>query len=683
MIVSYEVGAVYRLVDEATPALRALTERFEVLDRIVTKVKAGLAELSEARFAGLSRSMATLDRSMAKVGTSAERMGTLVGTSMEAATVRLVAATEQAQAFATAMSEAAGAARAVRVAGGGPVVGGGGGGRGTPHGPRQPGFHLSGVSTRFPGGHANFRGGSNVGLAAAGMLAYGVYEEAEIEDIVARALMTGQVAIGPNMTQMEAFKSLRDIIQRGASQGGFDPKEVGHSILTTERQFGGLTFEKRMEVLKTLLPAAMTEARMKDAKLPEAFEALVGLAHMTGTFEADKLPAVVKGFTYASTITPVPIKQFERALSYSMPMLHAGLNMDPNAIMFLTAMTQTAGVTNSKSGTWLRSFFERLMPQEGALHVRSKGARAHNESLRDMGLLDAGNKPTWQIKGPGGEVDWMASVIDLAQRLQGALAKMPDNARLGRLQRAFGERGGGFGALMNLPQFVDQLPLIASKMKSFQGGDDFLSELQRVSPAQQARAAMTDLKNVLMNLGSVVLPPLTSILQSVDASLKVIVANMPAAGTKSQAAFSGMMKGSIAGAGIGFAIGRFGGPIGMGGGAALGGIIGAGYGLYEHTQEAVNEYAKAKGYPLTSGGSLPGLTPGHRRDSMYEFRRQQRESLSKLADTVNITVQSAVDDPKAHAEAIAAELARQLAIAQTHNLGEGAGSHASPFTSGQ
>ena len=74
---------------------------------------------------------------------------------------------------------------------------------------------------------------------------------------------------------------------------------------------------------------------MKETGFGEAFEALVGLAHMTGTYDVAKLPELMRQFSYTSNDHPVSIGQFQRAISYSLPMLHAGLDMDPSAVMFL------------------------------------------------------------------------------------------------------------------------------------------------------------------------------------------------------------------------------------------------------------------------------------------------------------------------------------------------------------
>src|SRR5262249_42760504 len=146
----------------------------------------------------------------------------------------------------------------------------------------RPGFHVSGVGLRVPGGHIYARGGSNMGMLGAGMLGYGLYQEAEFEDVATRAMLTGGIKIDDSMTSMELYKQMRDLVQQGAVVGGFQPKEVAKSILTVERMFGGLPLAERMTLMKTLLPGAMVEAHMKEAPLEESFKALVGLTHMTG-----------------------------------------------------------------------------------------------------------------------------------------------------------------------------------------------------------------------------------------------------------------------------------------------------------------------------------------------------------------------------------------------------------------
>jgi hypothetical protein len=660
VITTFEAGAVFKIIDEATPVLRTLSRGVAKLDEGVEHLRTNLralgrapgigpladklglvnAELSKtlassaqmpralggafgtlnARLAtasanagkvtaslpaatgeikllgdaaglartelsGMARSLGLVDRRVgalaATVGTSRPAIasafsGMSAGASAALADVRAL----NAQWRALALSVGA-ASRALRLPGARPsALPRGGGGRGG-------GFHVSGMSQKIPGGHVYFHGGNNAAMAGLGALAYGVYEESEVEDIAARAMITGQIKVDAGMRETEAFRAIRDVIATTSTATGFSPKEVGEAILTTERQFGGLDFMKRLQIEKTLLPFAAAEARLKETTLPEAFQSLVGLVHMTGTYNPEDLPKLSQAFSYASMITPVELPRFERALSYSLPILHAGMNMDPSSVMFLTAMAETAGITNTKSGTWIREFFARLMPDTRG----TKTALEHNRLERSLGLLSASDQPTWFVKDAAGKVDWMSSLSTLSHDMSVALARIPDTERLGVMKQIWGAQGGGFGALMNLPQFVDQLTVLQEKMRSFQGGDTVIEQLTAGSPVQKARNAFADMQNVLMDIGDKVLPPLTVGLETFDSLLKVTTGMLPSTAPAEQDSFFGglnkalglgMAEGAVPGAAVGGAVGLFGGfgvgaPVGAGLGAAGGALVGGAY----------------------------------------------------------------------------------------------------------
>jgi Phage-related minor tail protein len=359
------------------------------------------------------------------------------------------------------------------------------------------------------------RGVAMTGLAALGL---GIYEEGQVEDIAARALITGQIKVDSGMTRTGVFKQLREVITRNASLGGFDPREVGEAVLGSERQFAGLGFDKRMSVLNTMLPSAMQEARMKESGLKESSEALVGLAHMTGTYDTGKLPDLYRKFAYASQLTPKTLTEYTRALSYAMPSLVGGMGMDPDAVMFLTAMNQSAGRGSSKAGTWIQAFFSKLMPDIGVNLTRSK--QAHNAALRDLGLLDEGGNVSWLVKGAGGTTDWLSSLMKLSPILGGKLAGMPDMQRMQVIDQIFGKQGGREAGLFNLPEFIAQFPALSGQLRMAKGGEDVLKELSEGSVAQQARNAWTDTKIVLMDIATVALPPITEGLKVLDTALK-------------------------------------------------------------------------------------------------------------------------------------------------------------------
>jgi hypothetical protein len=199
-------------------------------------------------------------------------------------------------------------------------------------------------------------------------------------------------------------------------------------------------------------------------------------------------------------------------------MLHAGLDMDPSSVMFLTAMMQTAGVTNTKSGTWLRSFFERAAPPMDDTPASLKRLGA----LERMGLADDSRHQTWTVLGSDGKTDWDKSILKLSEIINKWGAKTDPIERIATLQAAFGERGGGFAALMNLPQFIAQFPVLEQKMKAFQGGGDVLDFMAKNSPIQQFHQAWSDFQNVMMDVGAIALPPVVSGLQGLDAALNAI-----------------------------------------------------------------------------------------------------------------------------------------------------------------
>jgi hypothetical protein len=521
MISSLEVGAVFRIVDEASPVLQSLATQFKELQGLIDETRKSLSGLGTRSLGTLGEKLAVINKEMTGIADKSAAASDAMSIGFKGLNEQIAGASAGMANLGREMKAIAAESRALSLGGGGggalpPSIRRGTGG----HGPGSP--HIANVNGLPLGGGWHVRGGSLPAMAAASAIAYGVYEEAEIEDIVARAMRTGQLDVDAGMTRTDAFNSMRDVVQSVAAKTGFSPKEVGEAILTTERQFGGLSFKDRLGLEETLIPYAAAEARMKEASLSESFEAMVGLAHMTGTYDPKQLPELMREFSYASMITPVGLQQFRSAISYSLPMLHAGLDMDPAAVMFLTAMTQTAGVTNTKSGTWLRSFFENAEPKQGD----SKRVHDHNLALFHMGLLDAGNHVTWQVKNAQGKTDWDASIVRMSELINKFTSSTDPATRLATIQQAFGERGGGEAALMNLSQFIEQFPTLQAKMKAFRGGDDVLSSLMAGSPVQQARVAWADAQNVMMDIGQGVLPTLTGALSAFDAVLKGMKATL-------------------------------------------------------------------------------------------------------------------------------------------------------------
>jgi len=384
---------------------------------------------------------------------------------------------------------------------------------------RHGGPHFGRVGTEIPGGHASFGGGP--AMAAAGIVGYGVYEAAEMRDETNRLMITGQVdAEKWGATREQLGKLLMD----SASLTGFSVKQVGEALSKSERAMSGLDVQTKMSVTKELIPYAAAEARLKETSLAESLQAMVGLAHMTGVYEPDKIRDLARKFSYVSLSTNSSLPQFEKTLSYSMPILRTGMGMDPDTIMALTAVSQNAGITSTKSGTWLRSFFQGSEPEVGD----GEHAKKHNAALRKMGLLNGHNMPTWKVTGADGRTDWNVSVAKEGGIIQQHLAHVPIDQRMSVVGKIWGERGGAQATMLSMNTFVDQFVTLAGKIQKFKGGADALEEYAKDNPLQKGREAWRDFQNVLIDIGNTTLPTVNSALTNLDIVLKALPADWEA-----------------------------------------------------------------------------------------------------------------------------------------------------------
>jgi hypothetical protein len=352
------------------------------------------------------------------------------------------------------------------------------------------------------------------GLAGAAAGGYGLYEAMTLQDAATKILLTGQQ---PNTA--DARQKIIDQITAGSQQTGFGPMQVAQATLESERVLAGLPFAERMNLEKNLMPSAGYEARMKGTTIEEAQTALVSLAHMAGIYDPKGVEDVANKFAYASTVTNVPIGRFENSLSYSLPELHGALGMDAGSVMLLTAMSQNAGILNTKSGTWIRSMFEGSLPAEGTTeHDKSK-----NTALRRMGLADDNNKSTWMVPGADGKTDWTASLLKFSEAMNKFNTIVTDPAqRIGLEKAAFGERGMSEAQIVAGDNFLKQLPQYQQQMDRFKGGSGGIADLESSSPMAQFYKTLADSEVALAALGAVALPAAVAALQGFDMAVNGI-----------------------------------------------------------------------------------------------------------------------------------------------------------------
>lgn len=551
MIASFEVGAIFKIVNQASPALAQILRQIRELNAAIDRARQNLASIGKGATTGMTTALAETDRLALAWGDVAKN----------AASARI----------AIGNASAANARAAIRLPGSaGP---GGGGSRG---GRSQPGFlrggggsHISGPSASIPGGgHVRFGGGG--AMAAAGLLGYGAYQAAEMEDSVF------QLIYHSGLQQNDGNRSkFRKVLQDSMSESGYSLHDISESAKQEIRMFQG-TKGGGLDVLPEMLRAATIEARLKGESPEASMKALIGLAHMTKQYSPEDIKKLAPAFAFLSTANPSSLGSIEKAAGYAVPLLQSGLEIDPMQSLLLGTALTRAGATSTKSGTWLREMALRAMP--GTSMMSKLAFKKHEAALKEFGLVDDKDRPTWFTDGKPD----IFKMLEIA----GSRAKnIPIEKRAGFERQLFGAQGGGGFALLADPAVREQVQALMKEMNSPEFKNryaGFAENYKAGSTVQRARTAMADFNITAMELGKNTLPSVNAALHNFKSIMEGIRNVVP--GTKNNGSVGGAaITGAVAGAGTGFAIGKFGGPWGAFTGAVAGAAAGAGYGLLKES----------------------------------------------------------------------------------------------------
>src|SRR6266478_9962026 len=207
MIRSFEVGAVFKIINQASPALAQILKQVRELNIAIDKARANLGSISSSATAGLA---GAVGETQALAGAWRE-----VAAASALATRNLTSA--------TAAGRSAAAAGAV----------GGGGGRHRPGWLGGGGIHFRGPGAPIPGGgHMRLGGGAMVG---AGLLGYAGYEAAEMEKAVWQMIYhTGESQKDPAVQ-----KKFTHALQEAMIASGYNVTDVSEAALQAVRMFQG------------------------------------------------------------------------------------------------------------------------------------------------------------------------------------------------------------------------------------------------------------------------------------------------------------------------------------------------------------------------------------------------------------------------------------------------------------
>lgn len=514
MITSYEVGAVLKVIDEASPALGRMSKVAKEFSDLLIKINDSLKIMS---------------------GVIVDNFGKV--------DEALVASLDTARALKIEIGEIAAASRAIgriSIAGPGGSGGGSGGGGGAWRRPGGGGGSFGHVGRTSVGPHgitsSHFSMPTTPVLAAGAAVGYAAWLDAKMEDAIAQIeYHTGEKDSPENNTKY------RKIIQDAMSKTGSSLDSVVEATKQEVRMFKG-TPGGGVDVLPEMLTAAATEARLKGTSLEESMTALIGLAHMTKEYSPEQIKKLAPAFAFLSASNPASLGGIERAASYAVPILQSGMDVDPLQTLLLGTALTRAGATNTKSGTWLRNMALAAMP--GTSLMSKMAFEKHEESLKALGLVDDKNNPTWFTDGKPDLIKMLDIAGDRA-------ASIPLTKRAGYEKQLFGTQGAGGFALLADPAVKAQIAALGAEMNSPEFKNrygNFMEDYKNQSPLQQGRIVAADAQNALMDLGKTVLPAFTLAIQAADLQIKNWTVVFQTLYSAAQSAISGLFGVGAAGA---------------------------------------------------------------------------------------------------------------------------------------
>jgi len=541
MTTAFEVDAIFRIINRASPTITAILRQVRELNAAVEKARLNLAEIAKPLPGG-----ATINAAVGETRALAAEWKNVAKNAAEAR---------------AAMGSAASMARGGAVV---PTGAFGGGGRHRP-GWLGGGGHISSYGVGLPSGpHVRFGG---AGAAAAATFGWGLDQAAKTQDYVWK-----MEDIAGEAHDESAHAKFRKLLQDFQTTYGYNVDAAGEASLAALRQFQGVP-GNGVDTLEEILSAGAVESRRKGSTLDEAVEAGIGLAHQFRVYDPAGIRQLMATFAALSTADPRSLTSMKRASGYAVPALSA-IGADPGSALLAGTALARAGVDSTRSGTWIREAVTRAMP--GIVLGHKASNRKHEEALRALGLVDASGKPTWFVDG---KPDLFRMLEITSDAMQGMSPQ--DRAAYGR--GAFGAQGFGAVAVLGDQKVNQQMHALDALTKSQSYLDryrTFNADYTAGSTVQDARRALAEFNVTMGELARITLPAVNVALGNVRSALEGIRKMWPGGTGVSGAEVGGAaLVGAGGGAVVGGTIGAFGGPIGWAGGAAIGAGAGAAYAI--------------------------------------------------------------------------------------------------------
>ena len=342
MAIGYEVGAIFKIDDRATPLLERLSklagvlaEQFKTLGLVSADLTDTLASIGEAG----ALSAKSLSESF---GFAASEID-----GVRASVVSTTAAMERMAAVGKQVAAGGGA--------GGQFAAGAGLGWMMKPGPMIAGF----------AGYEALKGATN------------------LADVGVRA------SISMGLGGVGGSQQIQDIIQKLAVSTGLSQGELGAATLSEIRGLDPLSPQDKMRALPGLLKFAAVENRLKGSSPEEAARSGVALAHQYGIYDVAGMEGMLNVFARMSMASPQSLQQLARASSYYAPLLHQGLGFNPTDLMALGIIGSQMGL-QTKAGTGIANMFTEVFTAD----LTGRRAASRTEAMEKLGLISNGHITT-------------------------------------------------------------------------------------------------------------------------------------------------------------------------------------------------------------------------------------------------------------------------------------------------
>jgi hypothetical protein len=721
MITSFRVGAVFQVVDEATPVITRIGTEMRELAELAERAKVAIQSIGRTSLTGVNTRAQELAKSIGSVSTAAKGMGDAVDSSATLAATGIARATGESDLLTASLRSAAAASRGIRAppgigsggppalpgAGGGGSVppAGGGGGRGGRHGP-GPHFGRMGAGVPVLGGHVHASAPSNAGLISGGIAGYVAWKamhaseelqdqqdkmrrqgrtEGQIANITDQAFndITKQV---PTASASEIVKSVAELtFTRGSFEGGVDAVVPAMKVdALISNATGAKTEGQGFQMYRALEEKLVTQDKPHMDKL-------LGLMAQ-GTIATGGKVSGADWFTFARRAKTSWIGASDEEIGTVIPTLIQSLGASTAGTAYQTMHMSLLG-----AGTLSKQQYEAL----GQLHLIDESKVTHDKG----GRVNV---------GPGGIIGSLETHADQSKwgrnYLAPAIAALPEGEREAYIAKIGRNRNTmGLFEMFSNPQGIAQFDKDAALIKQAWGIDASYETFSHRDPKGVTEGFTKQFNSMLEALGGPAMQAALPGMRGMTSLFNTVAeaANKHPAGA---GAATSVLTGIAAGAAAGFGIGLLGGPIGAGGGALIGGALGAGYSLFNNANSQTKYEAgygalgTLLGLPFGPvGAALGGLggigygalvapsspaslwprSPSEAAAGLNPIGAANAATVVKKTDmNVNVTVKAETDEPHALAEKIAELLSKYLSLASLHNQGDADSVLSSPFNSG-